>query len=118
MVIELDRPWKAFERSTAKQFGSSRMLMKGTDEKADIKHPLFHIDCKLRKAWSIPRWFRELRTDARKQHKIPLLVLRRPTKKITYAVCEFDTFISLAKGACWISEDAEEAAEIAVDGSG
>ncbi len=98
--------WKRFELTTAKAFNTRRQLMKGTDEKADIIHPVFEVDCKLRKAWSIPQWFRELRDSARKKHKIPVLVLRKPGKKLTYAVIELDTFTSLAKGAGWLDTEA------------
>jgi len=31
-----DKSWKKFERDIAKAFGTSRALMKGTDEKNDI----------------------------------------------------------------------------------
>jgi len=86
--------------------------MKGTDEKADIIHQIFEVDCKLRKAWSIPQWFKELRESARKKHKIPVLVLRKPGKRITYAVVELSTFTSLAKGAGWL----DTAAEMDADG--
>ena len=75
--------WKRFELTTAKAFSTRRQLMKGTNEKADIIHPVFEVDCKLRKAWSIPQWFRELRDSARKKSKIPVLVLQKPGKKIT-----------------------------------
>lgn len=59
---------------------------------------------KLRKTFSLS-WFGELRTSARKHNKIPVLVHRKPKEKLTYAVIELDTFISLAKGAGWL--DAE-----------
>lgn len=104
----MDRPWKVFERRVASEFHTSRQLMKGTDEKADIIHQVFEVDCKLRKAWSIPQWFRELRDSARKKHKIPVLVLRKPGKRITYAVVELDTFTSLAKAAGKLDMDAVE----------
>ena len=103
-----DKPWKAFERKVAAEFNTSRQLMKGTDEKADIIHSLFEVDCKLRKAWSIPTWFRELRDSARRKNKSPVLVLRKPGKKITYAVVELSTFTSLAKAAGWLDMDAVE----------
>lgn len=97
-----DKPWKKFERTTAKHFLTSRALMKGTAETADIEHPVFEVDCKLRKNWRIAAWFAKLRIAARAKDKIPVLVLRQPTKKLTYVVCELDTFISLAKGAGWL----------------
>lgn len=102
--------WKRFELTTAKAFNTRRQLMKGTSEKADIIHPVFEVDCKLRQAWSIPQWFRELRDSARKKSKIPVLVLRKPGrgKKITYAVVELSTFTRLAKAAGWLDMDAVE----------
>jgi len=46
-----DKPWKAEERTVARMFGTSRQLMKGTDEKSDIISGLFTVDVKLRKKW-------------------------------------------------------------------
>ena len=57
------------------------------------------------------RFIRELRESARRKHKIPVLVLRKPGKKLTYAVVELSTFISLAKGAGWLDSEGEDAAE-------
>lgn len=112
----MDRPWKVFERTTAKAFNTRRQLMKGTDEVADLIHPIFEVDCKLRKTWSIPTWFRGLRESAKKKHKIPVLVLRKPGKRITYVVVELDTFTSLARGAGWMGTDGEVGAEMDAEG--
>ncbi len=103
-----DKPWKVFERTVAKAFNTVRALQKGTDTKEDIIHPLFiMVDCKLRKSWETSDWFRSLRDAVRKKDKIPVLVLRKPGKRITYAVVELDTLVSLAKGAGWLDKDGE-----------
>lgn len=59
-----DKPWKAEERRVAAMFGTERALMKGTDEKSDIQSDLFTVDAKLRKKWSVQKWYRELRETA------------------------------------------------------
>ena len=106
-----DRPWKVFEREIAGQFNTRRKLAKGTSEKSDIEHDVFCVDCKAQKRWSIARWFRELRSAARKTDKIPLLIVREPQKQLKLVVCELHVFISLCKGAGWITDSAEERTE-------
>lgn len=96
----MDRPWKAFERQIAKLMGTKRALnhLAGGGDKSDIEHPIYSVDCKLRK-------------NARKHHKIPVLVYRKPKERLTYCVIELDTFISLAKGAGWLNQDAANGSE-------
>lgn len=100
-----DAAWKRFEREIASQFNTTRMLRKGTTEKADIQHDIFHVDCKAQKRWSIAAWFRELRSAASKQSKIPLLVVREPQKHLKLVVCELHVFVSLCKAAGVIEKD-------------
>jgi hypothetical protein len=107
-----DKPWKAFERKVAAELGTCRALnhLSGGGDKSDIEHPIFSVDCKLKKTFSLSD-FRELRENARKHHKIPVLVYRKPKERLTYAVVELSTFTSLAKGAGWLTTDDEDAAE-------
>ncbi len=95
----MDKPWKRFERDIAAQFGTTRMLRKGTTEKSDIEHPVFCVDCKLQQRWSIAQWFRELRAAAGRAGKIPLLVVREPKKHMKLCICELHVFISLCRAA-------------------
>ena len=99
-----DKAWKAEERKVAKAFGASRALMKGTGEKSDIDHPLFCVDVKLRKRWSIDKWFDELRAYASKADKIPILTLRKPGSKKRLVVVDFDFFIATLKSAELLEE--------------
>ena len=84
--------WKSEERTVAKMFGTSRALMKGTDEKSDIISDLFMVDVKLRKRWEVDRWYRELKDAAAKEDKIPILTVsfmespkRRKRRGLLYA---------------------------------
>lgn len=94
-----DKAWKAEERTVAKALGTSRALMKGTGEKADIQHALFCVDVKLRQRWDVEKWFEELRAYADKQNKIPILTLRKPRSKRRLAVVDFDFLISALQSA-------------------
>lgn len=109
VVMKLDKAWKAEERTVGKLFNSSRQLMKGTNEKADIIHPLFEIDCKLRQRWNVDRDFRALQKAADLKGKIPVLTLRQPSKRLRLAVVTLDTLISLVKGAGWLTDGDTEA---------
>jgi len=79
----------------------------------DVDHPIFSIDCKLRKNFSLSD-FDKLTANASKHNKIPVLAYRKPGpgKKPTYCVLDFDTFVSLAKGAEWLNMDAIEGSEM------
>ena len=100
--------WKRFELTTAKAFNTRRQLMKGTDEKSDIISDLFIVDVKLRRRWSIQQWYRDLKTSARKQGKIPILTVREPGKKLRLAVLDLDYLVSIMKGASVLDGDNED----------
>jgi len=99
-----DKPWKKFERDIAAIFGTTRALMKGTDEVKDIgpedDFPLV-LDCKLWKQqnWQIVNWFRKLENaapikvagedpgvSAHTHVRWPVLCVREPGKKRKYAL--------------------------------
>ena len=97
------RTWKKEEHRIAKELGTNRAL--GTDGKGDILHDIFLLDSKLRERWNVQRWFQELRKEADSKSKIPVLVCRQPRKHMRLAVMSFDNFVSLAKGAGFVSDD-------------
>ncbi|MBC8228276.1 hypothetical protein H8E77_01850 [bacterium] len=98
--------WKKEELEVAKAFFTKRRLMKGTDEKSDIIHELFHVDVKVRKRWDILGWFQELRDKA--GGKLPILVVRKPRMTFRLAVIDFDLLISLLKAAELLKENQDE----------
>jgi len=95
----MDKAWKKEERTVAKEFGTTRALMKGTLEKSDIDHPFFCVDVKLRKRWEVDKWFSELEDYAQKHNKTPILTLRKPRSRRRLAVVGFDFLIAALKGA-------------------
>jgi len=95
----MDKSWKKEERTVAKEFGTTRALMKGTLEKSDIDHPFFCVDVKLRKRWEVDKWFSELEDYAQKHNKTPILTLRKPRSRRRLAVVGFDFLIAALKGA-------------------
>jgi hypothetical protein len=100
----MSKNWKRFELKIAKDMNTSRQLMKGTDIKEDIISDIFCLDAKLQKNFSLS-WFDSLREYARSKMKIPVLVYRRPNMKQKYVVIEYDTFLSLVKGAGFIEKE-------------
>ena len=104
----MDKNWKRFERHISKLMGSKRALnhLAGGGDMTDVDHPVFSVDCKLRKTFSLSD-FDKLRLNARKHNKIPVLVYRKPKERRTYAIMDFETFRSLARGAGWIDTDVD-----------
>jgi len=101
-----DKPWKKFERDIAAIFGTTRALMKGTNEVKDIgpedDFPLV-LDCKLWKAvnWKIPSWFKKLQRSAGyfarggftqkydlPPERWPVLCIREPGKHMRYCLVD------------------------------
>jgi hypothetical protein len=81
--------WKAFERRLAADCGGRRIPVTGIDRNgADVTHPLFHFQLKLRK--SIPvwlwGWLAGIVGTATDAGKIGVLVLKRPRQRDTEAL--------------------------------
>lgn len=87
-----DKPWKVFERDIAKTFGTTRRLMKGTGEKADIGADDFPLclDCKLQQKpkWSLLAWYKEVQKFAVEASKVAVLVVRAPGSRKKYALID------------------------------
>jgi len=62
--------------------GTKRALnhLAGGGDKSDVDHPMFSIDCKLRKAFSLSD-FDALRKDARAHDRIPVMAYRKPMSR-------------------------------------
>ncbi len=69
------KTWKEHERRIAKLFGGRRVGPAGTATE-DVEHPLYAIECKLRKR--LPGWIKDAvaqAVGAAKRNKLPLVVL-------------------------------------------
>lgn len=87
-----DKPWKRLERFAAATYGTTRRLMKGTDEVSDIggddkEFPLV-LDTKLRKreSWQVIPWFKKVERAALESGKWPVLLLQEPGKVRKYVI--------------------------------
>jgi hypothetical protein len=85
-----------------------RSLGLGSDEKSDIKSDLFAVDCKCCGRWSIPKWWKELKTYADRKGKIPILAVKRPREKQYLAVIDLDNLISILKASGHIVTDTDQ----------
>ena len=80
--------WKDEERKVARMFGTERRLLKGTDEKEDIGGPGFpySVDVKLRRVWSVLRWYNEIAEVAHQRGKTAIITVRQPGKKLRLGI--------------------------------
>lgn len=76
--------WKAYELRCAKDLGGMRIPVTGVDRHgADVVTPLFAVQVKLRKAlpgWLFD-WLSGIRSTAKRQCRIGILVLRKPRQR-------------------------------------
>lgn len=75
-----DKPWKRNERKAAALFGSKRNSLSGGNSKlsrSDSIHPRLFLECKQAKRHAVWTLYDEVRPKARKEKKIPVVVLRR-----------------------------------------
>lgn len=73
------RDWKSFERYVAKIIGGKRIpvgvRIQGRSDPGDVLLPPFFVECKHQGRWQIKKWMRDTITKAKKQTRIPLLVV-------------------------------------------
>jgi hypothetical protein len=83
-----DRSWKRAERMIAKDCGGRRIPVTGDREGADVDHPLFCVQLKVRK--SLPSWLfawlAGICSTATRQGKTGILVLNLPRQPRRHAL--------------------------------
>lgn len=97
-----DMNWKAQERRIAKQFGTTRTPLSGSNSggtQSDTKHPRLYIEIKSRKR--LPEWFtktvEDTKAKAMKEDKIPLTVFHQKGSTDDYFVLNVSDIIKIAK---------------------
>ncbi len=73
-----DKPWKKDEREIAARFGTTRTPLSGGNGKqtrSDTLSPDFFIEIKRRKSFPFRKLFLSVREMARKENKVPLMVI-------------------------------------------
>lgn len=92
--------WKKIERKVAKKLGGTRNPLSGSHGKhtsGDVIHPVFYIECKYRKNLAVATIFNEVKTNAKKEKKIPILILKEKGKTGELVVLTLDDFTKLVR---------------------
>lgn len=93
-----DKAWKAFERRIADNLGTVRTPLSGGSSRhttSDTLHPSLYVECKQRRASSIHTLFRDVRTEAAKENKNPVLAVHLSFTPNTLAIIDWQFFILL-----------------------
>ncbi len=95
-----DKLWKATERRIAQLFDSKRNSLSGMNSKitgADVIHPDFYIEVKERSRIPFYATFQEVRNNAKKEGKIPMIILHQKSMKDDLVMINLKDFIKLIK---------------------
>lgn len=98
----MDKLWKATERRIAKQFGTQRTPLSGSNSggtQSDTLHPRLYIEIKERKY--LPEWFTKTVNDtkakAEEEGRTPLTVFHQKGGRDDYVVLNISDIIKIAK---------------------
>lgn len=95
-----DKVWKQQERRVAKMFGAKRTPLSGSRSLhtgSDIIHPRLYIEAKYRKRISILDMFPEVAEKAKKENKIPVMVIKSKKLKDDYFMVRARDLVKVAK---------------------
>jgi len=93
-----DKTWKAHERRIAKKFGTVRTPLSGGNSKmtqSDTLHKTFYIEDKTRARFAVLTVMHDAEKKAKKEGKIPLVVIHEHRAKQDYVIISLDNFIKL-----------------------
>jgi len=89
--------WKNLERKAAKTLGGERNPLSGSSSRhtsGDVIHDRFYVECKYRQHWTITTMFEDVRTKAKAEGKIPLLIIKEKSKHGELVVMDIRDFQS------------------------
>ena len=90
-----EKSWKVLERRVAEVLGGRRAPLsgsRGSDTTGDVIHPDLYVEVKQRAAgWHVATLFAEVKAKARKEKKMPVLVIHQRRGRSTLAIVELDT---------------------------
>lgn len=93
-----DKLWKQTERRIAKAFGGKRNSLSGSNSKvtsADVIHSRYYIEVKERKKIPFYKVFLEVKENAKKEGRIPILVIHEKNRKEDLVIIGMSDFIDL-----------------------
>lgn len=77
--------WKGFERAVAKDFGTKRVPLSGSNSghntNSDTLHPDLYIECKVRGQISLWTLFADTEAKAKVEGKIPIVAIKQKGEK-------------------------------------
>jgi len=95
----MDKAWKAVERRVARFFGAERNPLSGGNaghSRSDSLHDILFIETKHRKKHSAVTLFYDTKKLARKEDKIPVVVLVEKGKKGFFIMTHSDDLLAVA----------------------
>ena len=77
--------WKNFERTVAKDFGTKRVPLSGSNSghntNSDTLHEKLYIECKVRNSFSLWSLFTDTEKKAKVENKIPVVAIKEKGKE-------------------------------------
>lgn len=92
--------WKAWERRVSKFFGTTRTALSGGNSKitrSDTLHPDLYIEHKAHKRWALFSLYRNTKTYAKHENKIPIVTLSELNKPGFLIIIHSDYFDEVVK---------------------
>ncbi len=89
--------WKNNERVIAKKVNTTRTPLSGSNGKitsSDTLHDKFYIEAKQRKKIPFYKTFRETEVKAKKENKIPMVVIHEKYAKKRLLMIDYDVFVN------------------------
>ncbi len=96
-----DKAWKALEREVARKLGGARNPLSGRaggQSSGDVLHPVFYVEVKQRRRFSVLATMRDTEAKAKKEGKKPLLVIHQVGSKTRYYMVPEKIFLELLEG--------------------
>ncbi len=81
------KPWKQAERGTAKAMNGVRTPLSGGNSlhtTGDVIHPVYYVEVKMRKKHAVLTLMDDVTLEARKEGKIPIVVLQETGRRTRY----------------------------------
>lgn len=97
-----DKAWKRCERKLSSYFGGRRNPLSGRNSghntASDVLHSKLFIEVKYRKSQPVQRLYEEAREQARKEGKLPIVVLQekgKPNALLVLSTCDVDLMVDI-----------------------
>ena len=107
----IPKTWKNFELKVAKDLGGERNPLSGRSSKhcyGDVIHPYFTVEVKYNEFLPLCRLFEEVRAEANKVGKIPLIAFKvKGQEGYLYAVSN-KIFLEMISASPWILVEVEK----------